>query len=897
MAESAAHSPDTQKRRTSRIVQAVPLTVMGVDALGRPFHERTSTLIINCHGCRYQSKHYVLKNMWVTIEVPHPEPGRGARQLRARVMWIQRPRTVRELFQIGIELETPGNLWAIAFPPPDWFPFPESDSAQETRPFAPMSEPSVEMSGEEWTGGPGSELSEHNVRTMPGGTVAEPSHTLAHEFQLLLDDAKQQLHAAARESASDAVSSEAQLLLASLDTQMKMAADSAMEAAAVSAADQAMRAALRQAEQAQTAYLEALRNRWIGEAHESIERAAEKLQVRLDEIERDRNEALDQQIDSRLQQKFEKIRLVTDDLNTILSRAQEGLETFRNQAGQSTAALAREFEEAVAGQRDAGRAQLAELDNATRRIREEIEASAEAARSGWHGRLEADFAAAGSRWDERIAASMESAVQRMAERISTASRFAAEQAEFQVGERVASLHEALAQATAEAEGKLASARTLTEEEIRRVQLVLDQVQSEARELEQQAGTLDDTRRAGAESLVQQAGVLIETQSHELDRRAKENITAWIERLDATMGTVAQESVARFAADFDQQFASQIAPASDALARLESLQREAHQSVRDRQEELARTSQEAIDAAVSRLNETVARLESQFEDGARAAAAKWLTEVDAKATETSHAAFESLFKTSEWYEKKVQTQMQTTLERGIEQAGGVLREKAREISGIFAAELDHYSRSYVEHTQGQFEDAARDTLERMGQRSSEMAATWESGLQEQSHQHTEEVAREFRRIAGAMLEEASAQMAAHAERFDSTLGGEAQRAAAEFRASLALRMQQAAESVQQELSAHAASAKGDLREAAAVLASQAMAQYEARLENASNSWLLITLTKLNQQSQQHLDALEHSSEERLRGTCRRVFTEVGDALRRRMLDALPAPTEEPPADPL
>src|ERR1700755_3101571 len=73
---------ELRKRRSTRIVQAVPLVVTGVDALGRPFAERTSTLIINCHGCRYQSKHYVLKNMWVNLEVPHPEPGHAPRRVR-----------------------------------------------------------------------------------------------------------------------------------------------------------------------------------------------------------------------------------------------------------------------------------------------------------------------------------------------------------------------------------------------------------------------------------------------------------------------------------------------------------------------------------------------------------------------------------------------------------------------------------------------------------------------------------------------------------------------------------------------------------------------------------------------------------------------------------------------
>src|SRR5277367_4362522 len=126
MGNAMSASTELRKRRSTRIVQAVPLAVTGVDALGRPFTERTSTLIINCHGCRYQSKHYVLKNMWVTLEVPHPETGQPPRAVRGRVAWIQRPRTVRQLFQVALELEVPGNTWGIAFPPPDWFSPSES---------------------------------------------------------------------------------------------------------------------------------------------------------------------------------------------------------------------------------------------------------------------------------------------------------------------------------------------------------------------------------------------------------------------------------------------------------------------------------------------------------------------------------------------------------------------------------------------------------------------------------------------------------------------------------------------------------------------------------------------------------------------------------------------------
>src|SRR5215470_11036269 len=132
MAPETAVNPSSElrKRRSTRIVQAVPLQVTGVDALGRPFMERTSSLILNCHGCRYQSKHYVLKNMWVKLEVPNPQEGEPPRTVRGRVAWIQRPRTVRQLFQVALELEAPGNVWGIAFPPEDWFAFKEPEKAQ-----------------------------------------------------------------------------------------------------------------------------------------------------------------------------------------------------------------------------------------------------------------------------------------------------------------------------------------------------------------------------------------------------------------------------------------------------------------------------------------------------------------------------------------------------------------------------------------------------------------------------------------------------------------------------------------------------------------------------------------------------------------------------------------------
>jgi hypothetical protein len=116
---NATDQAGAKKRRSTRIVQAIPISVSGTDALGQPFKERTSTVMVNCHGCKYQSKHYVPKHSLVTLEIPRSDASTPY-IISGRVIWVQRPRTLRELFQIGIEFDAAGNVWGIAFPPDDW---------------------------------------------------------------------------------------------------------------------------------------------------------------------------------------------------------------------------------------------------------------------------------------------------------------------------------------------------------------------------------------------------------------------------------------------------------------------------------------------------------------------------------------------------------------------------------------------------------------------------------------------------------------------------------------------------------------------------------------------------------------------------------------------------------
>ena len=64
--------------------------------------------------------------------------------------------------------------------------------------------------------------------------------------------------------------------------------------------------------------------------------------------------------------------------------------------------------------------------------------------------------------------------------------------------------------------------------------------------------------------------------------------------------------------------------------------------------------------------------------------------------------------------------------------------------------------------------------------------------------------------------------------------------------------------------------------------ESIEQYKARLENASNSWLLASATTLGQHSQTVLDTIAKAAEKRLRYTCAGVLAEMGDTLKQRLM---------------
>lgn len=121
------------KRRSTRVVQAVPLVVTWAGTQSRTLLEETATLSINCHGCQYFSRFHLRKNTRIDVQVGRAKNlGAAAQHFPARVAWIRKSRRLGGMYQVGVEFVTPQNVWLIEEAPEDWSPFSVSRTKEDS---------------------------------------------------------------------------------------------------------------------------------------------------------------------------------------------------------------------------------------------------------------------------------------------------------------------------------------------------------------------------------------------------------------------------------------------------------------------------------------------------------------------------------------------------------------------------------------------------------------------------------------------------------------------------------------------------------------------------------------------------------------------------------------------
>src|SRR5467141_932398 len=891
-------STELRKRRSTRIVQAVPLVVTGVDALGRPFVERTSSLIINCHGCRYQSKHYVLKNMWVTMEIPHPESAQPPRTVRGRVAWIQRPRTVRQLFQVALELEVSGNVWGIAFPPEDWAASPEivqvvikSDPAHGTPPVPPpVADAASHLREAEIPPAAGAD----NLRVFPSPTsTTDASLQLARQVARLVADAKQQIQATAQEAASQAVSAERRLSFEQWE--QKFAAGRAeIENETAHAIERFQQEADEHSRTAHAAAAEALRTelpRWLA--------------PQLEQLTRDLTARLSQEGAAQRNEHAQQLEARAETLRTVCREAEETAVLLKTQSEQSEAQIVARAESAKQAE-EAATAQLEALRATANEIQQQVTAALSSAQSLSQGQLASELDAVQARWREAIESTLAEAQDRAAGGLNEHARGLMTQLQDEMARHATAARESAASTVTEAEQRIAALRDTLQEQTQWLESALARAGDTSQRLEQHSAQLENAQQQALTGFQAQLENALSSRREEMQRRSE----AIFEEINARIRTTFEEASRQAVAQFDRQVAEMVLPhvsrAEEAVHRLAGGRSLLDAALTLQQDRIRNSADEAFAESLARFRENLGSVEQILQESSQSITWRNLTELEGKAGDLKHQMIEELLKSAEWYEKKAQTQIQNLTERTIEHAENQLREKAGEISSVFASELDHASRNFVGHGQTQIEEMVLDSFERARSLFAEAADTTAAAVKDENQrsgrQELEGFNEEVRRstdgarvqldaVRVELLQKTTAEQEGFLRRFQSSMGGALEAGVAEAQKKVSEGFGPLLDSWKAMTVAH----QQEMQNIYAQTGEQAAEQYKSRLENVSNQWMLATVASLDHQSREMISGIAARAEEKLREACAQVFAGVGESLRERlkeMAQSFTPPTEPP-----
>jgi hypothetical protein len=1018
--------PGTQKRRSTRIVQAIPITVSGVDALGQPFKERTTTVMVNCHGCKYQSKHYVPKNSVVTIEIPRAEPAFPARVVPGHVVWVQRPRTVRELFQIGLEFEAAGNVWGIAFPPEDWVPSGDEESAAtkapseievvvETKPAAPVAPKPVApvAQGPEKTSQPLGPIpppagraattpaapsasasavkaaptpapltpnpvppapttavppppppappsasppaadAKIHVMPSPAAGTQDAQLVIARQMAKVVAEAKETLDKTLRRGAQSAINEEMTIVRQQMDAQMHETVEHAIKSSMERVSEAEVKKVILQAANKTAAIVEEARLASLAGVQQNVqqieakvreavqkavsEAAASQTAALAEEARRAAQQAASQASEeaaARSKALLEEVQKSSDANKQIIEEgvrrsAQEAAAQAARQVQETVAKdLKRNVEEAVGraiAEREANVPSLQVLASpeAAQQHIEEWKKNLEQTAQGVHGQMvaqtEAEAEAASRRWHEELEAMLSGSSQKLGERLSEVSQAALAETELGIAERTAGLHDLIAEVVSGAESAVLSLGT----ELAQQRALAENAKAQ----------LQESAKATVERTRQQMDQLVAAQKDVIARRADEVIAERVRHIEPALQVSAQKVMQHFSEELDQEIAprlervqqavSEVSNATDRAAELRDTLRgqmeqtasqaaQIQHSIQERvqaasdtavknavaelafagqealrlqeavREEIRNASQKTVQETIEQMKQETARFPGELEQTCRATIGKLEEELDQKSSEMQHSAYEALLKSSEWYQKKAQTAMNATMERVTEQSANTMREKAAEVSSMVASELDHYRRSYVEHSRAEIEEAGKEVTERERTELNETAEIANATFHDRVQHVTLESLRRFQESSREALEKARSDMEFNRE---SSLE--------DFQKALDQKMTQGVEQASTYLQAQLvpllqsweAEREAEKRQWMVELkksSEDSMDAYKERLENATNAWLLASAAKLGQNSQAVLDSLAKTAEKRMRDTCSQVLAGMGDVLKDKLL---------------
>jgi len=834
-----SNRPSTQRRRSERVSKSVPLIVRGIDLLGQPFEERTSTVTLNLHGCRYSSHHHLPKNTWVTLEVPDDAERRN---VRARVAWIQRPHSVREFFQVAVELESPADIWNLDSPPA-WETEERSIASQEF-----STEQNSRQAGQYEAGG----VSETAGASAEGTTINmtdTPSDFVSGAF---VPPASSQ----GQESSLGAESP----LLREWSAELERRANRAGEAAAI--------------------------------------RAAEQVHHAMDEFELAQNSAR-RNFSAEIGAKQEEF------LNGLRSQFEGSLQHARgvlNELERGVQALRAENEAALESTSRIAQAQLQlEAAHAARPQQptdasNESRASIDGATAQWRERLESEMALAQAQWNELLQSSLDGSIERLVTQLSGRSQDVLRDAEQKMSERFAEIRQPLGQLYSEARETLSGVKAALEQEVGRARFSLNEIEHAATRMKEYSAQLEAASHDTLNELHRRLENILEAQTDEMNRRA-ENVAASVpQRVAPALDALGHEFVERTMGEVQSKLTARIERIPELLRELDDREIETEDSLRLYRERLRQAAENNHRDVAGQMAGTLAGLRQDFESARKEALSKWSEELDTTGVRATHAAAESIGRSSEWFQQEARARLQVLVEQTLVTAGSGFEAKTAEGFQKFESHLEDHFNGRVAQIQQQLDGVAGEITGRTRTQldaAAELAAASfgqvvrnisdaEVGqFAAASRNELEERQRELKRFSEQLVGEIQASGGGLIDRFREQMASQLQTSVDEGRSALVAEFASALEAYRSERDAHDKQWAGNLDR----VCEESAQKYHERLQAACDSWVVSSVRRLNEHGQNVVESLMRSADQSLRDSCSRVFDGLSEMLRDRATSAV------------
>jgi hypothetical protein len=839
-----SHNTSTERRRSERALESLPLIVRGVDLLGQPFEERTTTLAFNTHGCRYTSKHHLPRNSWVTLELPA-----GARRsaegdpLRARVAWVQRPHSIRDFFQIAVELERPAHIWKGEVEP--------------------------------------------ETETAPAGLVNFMNNAMAESL------AKSDPHDSATEATSEP--DKAQGFEPTQYSPLRLASDSPLI--------RELRAELdRHAKDAAAAAAEEARQNVMRAADEnerrhsvSVEESLGRWKLQLDQVQEQARAEYAAQLAAQQNQFVQSVR---SEVDAILKQARELVSHLNHQTEtlRSASLAAQEKSSQIAQsllQLEAAEAARA-AKPAPGHSQEDLE-EAESLAAGWRGMLESEMRVAQKQWNELLQSSLDSNLNHMIEQISAHSQEILKAAEKKMTERVGELREPFARAAEEARDKIAGIQTSLIQEVQRARGSLtevEQVASRTKEISEQleAASLDTLNQ-----LHRRLEKILDSQTAEMNRRA-EGISANLSQtVGSSLDSVGHQFLERTIAETERRLTPHLERVPALLRELDNREVQTEESLRVHRERLRQLAENSHRDVESQIAATSANLHGDFEAARKDALAKWSEELDASGVRAAHSAAESLGRTSEWFQQEGRARLQVLVEQAMVTAGVGLSEKTAAATQSFESQLAAQAAAHLAQIRQQVEGVATDVTGRarteLDRAAEAAAASFGQVLHSESERQTlefrattsgiqRERAEEFDHTTQELLHKLDVNAWQSVEGFRTRMAEHLETAIVEGRGALGAEFSSALENYRVERDTH----KQQWVEHLDRLSNESTGKYQEKLQASGDAWVVSSMRRLNEHGQNGIESLLRTADQALRDSFAKVFEGLSEMLRERGANA-------------